>query len=373
MDVGIPKENKEFEKRVGLAPGGVHVLVRRGHRVYVEKNAGAAAGFSDEDYTRTGAEVVYTEEEVYQRADIVLKLAEPQPDEYELLKPGQVICGFLHLAVAPSQLVDVLLEKKITTLAYELVEDEEANLFVKSPMSLICGRMTCQVASRHLENAMGGKGILVSGVPGVPAAEVAIIGAGQVGKSAAFMFNGIGANVIVMDLDFDALQDIDQMFGSRVQTMVATKYNLQKVLKYADVVIGAVSAPGGGRAPIVITREMLSLMQDKALVIDVAIDQGGCFETSRPTSLGTPTFEEEGVIHYCVPNMTSNVARTASHMLTNVVTKIIRDFAEYGFEATVKKRVGLECGIVTYQGHLVNEAVAKSLKQEHRPLELPGT
>jgi alanine dehydrogenase len=369
MNVGIPKETREFENRVGLVPGGVHVLIRSGCRVFVEKDAGAAAGFSDEDYARAGAEVVYAEEEVYHRSDIVLKVGQPQPSEYELLAPGKIIGCFLHLAVAPSQLVQVLLEKKITTLAYELVEDEEGRKIILSPMSLICGRMTCQVASRHLENTMGGKGILVSGVPGVPAAEVVIIGAGQVGKSAARMFHGIGANVTVMDISFEALQDLDRMLDGRVQTMVATKYNLQRVLKYADVVVGAVSVPTGQRTPIVITREMLSLMQDKALLIDVAIDQGGCIETSRPTTLGTPTFVEEDVIHYCVPNMTSNVARTASHMITNAVTALVRDLAEDGFASTVENRKGVRSGVVTHQGHIVNEVVAKSLRREHKPIE----
>ncbi|MCK4546993.1 MAG: alanine dehydrogenase [Candidatus Eisenbacteria sp.] len=369
MDIGVPKEMREFENRVGLAPGGVHVLVRHNCRVYVEKDAGVAAGFSDEDYVRTGAEIVYTKEEVYHRADIVLKVTQPQPDEYELFRPGQIMSCFLHLAVAPNPLVEALLEKKITTLAYELAEDEEGHKFILRPMSLICGRMTCQVASRHLESSMGGRGILVSGVPGVPAAEVMIIGAGQVGKNAAFMFDGIGARVTVLDLNFEALQDLDEMLGGRVQTLVATKYNLQKILKYADVVIGAAADPGGKRAPAVVSREMLSLMQDKALIIDVAIDQGGCFETSRPTHPGSPTFVEEGVIHYCVPNMTSNVARTASHMLANAITRTVRSFAEDGFEATIKSQHGLRCGIVTHQGCLVNEEVAKSLKREHKPME----
>ena len=369
MDVGIPKETREFENRVGLAPGGVHALVRRGHRVFVEKDAGAAAGFSDEDYNRVGAEIVYADEEVYHRSDMVLKIAQPQPHEYELLSPEKIVGCFLHIAVAPSQLVDVLLEKRITTLAYELVVNAAGRKTISGPMSLICGRMTCQVASRHLENTMGGKGILVPGVPGVPAAEVLVIGAGQVGQSAAFMFHGIGANVTVLDVNFEALQEMDRMLGGRVQTMVATKFNLQRILRYADVVVGAASEPGGQRAPIVVTREMLSLMQDKALIIDVAVDQGGCIETSRPTTLGTPTFVEEGVIHYCVPNMTSNVARTASHVVTNAIARLICDIAEEGFVPTIKKRVGLDCGVVTHRGHLVNEAVAKSLKREHKPLE----
>lgn len=368
MDIGIPKETREFENRVGLAPGGVHVLAQSGCRVFVEKDAGAAAGFSDEDYKRVGAEIVYTTEEVYHRPDIVLKIAQPQPNEYDLLAPGKIIGCFLHLVVAPSQLVDVLLEKKITTLAYELVEDESGEESIKRPMSLICGRMTCQVASRHLENTMGGKGILLSGVPGVPAAEVLIIGAGQVGKSAAQMFQGVGANVVVMDTDFNALQQLEQLLGCCVQTMVATKYNLQRILKYADVIVGAVSLPGE-RTPVVITREMLSLMQDNALIIDVAIDQGGCVETSRPTNLGTPTFVEEGVIHYCVPNMTSNVARTASHLLTNALTGLAREFAEEGFVEAVRRRVGVQCGVVTHEGHLVNKAVAKALKREYSSLE----
>jgi alanine dehydrogenase len=369
MDVGIPKETREFENRVGLAPGGVHALVRRGHRVFVEKNAGAKAGFSDEDYNRVGAEIVYADEEVYHRSDLVLKIAQPQPHEYELLSPGKIMGCFLHLAVAPGQLIDVLLEKQITTLAYELVENAEGRKTISGPMSLICGRMTCQVASRHLENTMGGKGILLPGVPGVPAAEVVIIGAGQVGQSAALMFHGIGANVTVLDVNFESLQMMDRLLVGRVQTMVATKFNLTKILRYADVVVGAASEPGGQRAPVVVTREMLSLMQDKALIIDVAIDQGGCIETSRPTTLGTPTFIEEGVIHYCVPNMTSNVARTASHVVTNAISRLMCDIAEEGFAATVKKRVGLECGVVTHRGHLVSRAVARGLKREHKPLE----
>ncbi len=369
MDVGIPKETREFENRVGLAPGGVHALVRRGHRVFVEKDAGAASGFSDEDFSRVGAEIVYADEEVYHRADILLKIAQPQPHEYELLSPGKIIGCFLHLAVAPSQLVDVLLEKKITALAYELAEDANGRKMILGPMSLICGRMACQVASRHLENSMGGKGILIPGVPGVPAAEVLIIGEGEVGQSAASMFHGIGANVTVLDVSFEALQKMDRLLGGRVQTMVATKFNLQKILRYADVVVGAASEPGGQRAPIVVTREMLSLMQDKALIIDVAVDQGGCIETSRPTTLGTPTFIEEGVIHYCVPNMTSNVARTASHVVTNAIARLMCDIAEEGFAATIQKRVGFDCGVVTHQGYVVNEAVARSLKREHKPLE----
>jgi len=372
MDVGIPREIREFEHRVGLAPGGVHVLVRRGSRVFVETNAGAAAGFSDEDYKRVGAEIVYTTEEAYQRPDIILKVGRPQPKEYDLLGTGKILGCFLHLAVAPSSLVDVLLEKQITTLAYELLEDEHGHRTIAGPVSLICGRMCCQVASRHMENTMGGKGILLSGVPGVPAADVLIIGAGQVGRSAAEMFKGIGASVVVMDIDFEALQELEQYLGgSGLQTMVATKFNIQRVLKYADVVVCAVSVPGE-RSPIVITREMLSVMQHKALVIDVAIDQGGCVETSRPTTLGTPTFVEGSIIHYCVPNMSSNVARTASHLITNALTGMVRGFAEKGFVPTIKAHPGIRDGVVTHQGHLVNEAVAKSLKREHQGLEALG-
>jgi alanine dehydrogenase len=298
----------------------------------------------------------------------VVKVTQPQAAEYELLAPGKTLACFLHLAVAPAALVDTLLEKKISSVAYELIEDEAGRKTVLAPVSLVCGRLTCQIAARHLESVAGGRGLLLSGVPGVPAADVVIIGAGQVGRSAARIFHGIGANVVVMDINYDVLREVEDLLGPGVQTMVATKYNIQKVIRIADVVVGAVSVPGE-KTPLVITRDMLSGMREKSLIIDVSIDQGGCVETSRPTTLGCPTFVGDGVIHYCVPNMSSNVARTASHLLTNAFIRMVLECAQKGVSPALTTHPGLRSGLVTHRGHLVHAAVARSLKREPRSLE----
>ncbi|MFN3928625.1 MAG: alanine dehydrogenase [Thermoflexus sp.] len=363
MHIGIPKERRPEEYRVSLTPAGVEMLIRAGHTVWVESGAGLGAGFTDEDYRRVGAQIVYSGPEVYGRADLVVKVARPTQEEFEWLREGQTLMGFLHLAAARRDKIDLLLQRRITAIAYETVQADDGSLPILAPISTIAGRMAAHVAATLLQNDRGGKGILLGGAPGVPPAEVVILGAGVVGSNAARAFVGMGASVYVLDKDIRRLQRLEELCGARVVTMISHPYNLRKVVRFADVLIGAVLVPGA-RAPILVTREMVQTMKPRALIMDISIDQGGCVETSRPTTHRDPTFVEEGVIHYAVPNMTGVLGRTATHALTNALWPFLEEIAQVGLEEALARNPALARGVNTRDGRIVHPELARVLAME---------
>ncbi len=354
MNICIPKERRPFEYRVGMSPHGVHVLTSHGHTVYVEHEAGLGAGFSDEDYENAGARIVYSPHEAFGRADLLVKVARPMLEELHWMRPGSVLVGLLHLASAKQDKVAYMLENDITSVALEQIEEDDGERPVLKPMSRIGGLMSVQVAARLLQNNHGGKGIILGGLPGVPPAEVVIIGAGVVGSCAVRGFVGLGAHVTVLDISQSALEKIFRDYPT-VATLPATKYNIARSVAYADVVVGAVLRPGE-RAPIVVTREMVRAMKPRAIIIDVSIDQGGCVETSRPTTHDHPTYIEEGVIHYAVPNMPGVVARTATHALVTAAMPYILSIADHGIARAMVEKPALAHAVNTYKGELRNLA-----------------
>ncbi|MBI3162394.1 MAG: alanine dehydrogenase [Chloroflexi bacterium] len=353
MNIGIPKESRPFEYRVGLSPAGVEILSQNGHQVYVEHEAGVTAGFSDEDYEKAGARLVYSTEEAFGRADLLLKVARPVQGELEWLRPGAILAGFLHLASTQQDKIDILLEKKITSVAYEQIQASDGSLPVLRPFSQIGGAMAAQIAARLLQNNWGGKGILMGGVPGVPPAEIVILGAGVVGTYATQMCLGMGAHVTVIDHNLSTLQKLWDRFPSIV-TKMSTKRNIERSVMYADVVIGAVLTPGQ-RTPILVTREMVRSMKPRSVIMDISIDEGGCVETSRPTTHEHPIYIEEGILHYCVPNMPGAVGRTATHAFANSAMPYITEMASLGTELILSNPF-LEPAVNTYDGRLLNLA-----------------
>jgi len=359
MDFGIPKQKRPFDYRVGMTPMGVEVLTRQGHRVYVEHDAGQGSGFEDERYRQAGAQIVYSPEEVYGRGELILTVSRPTEQEFDLLQQGHILCGFLHLAVAHPARLETLLQRKVTAVAYETIQTADGRLPVLAAASQIAGRMIAPIASQLLQNNEGGHGILLGGVPGVPPAKVVILGAGIVGVNAARMFNALGADVTLLDSDLSKLQLLEER-GCRARTMVAYDFNVAKIIRRADVVVGCVLIPGA-RAPIVVTREMVRTMKSRSVIMDVSIDQGGCVETSRPTTYQSPTYIEEGVIHYCVPNMTGVVARTTTHAINNAFWPFIREIAEKGLSEAIEADSALRLGINTHNGEIVHPVLRESV------------
>lgn len=360
MDIGIPKQRRPFDYRVGLTPMGVEILTQHGHRVYVERDAGQGSGFSDEQYRRAGAQIVYSLEEVYGRADMILSVSRPLLSEFELLREGQILCGFLHLAVAHPRKLEILLERKVTAIAYETIQDADGHLPVLTVVSQIAGRMVASVAAQLLQNHEGGHGILIGGVPGVPAANVVILGAGIVGTNAAKVFEAMGANLYILDTDLRKLQMLEER-GFKAHTIVAHDFNVAKAVKRADVLVGAVLIPGA-RSPHVVTREMVRTMKPRSVILDVSIDQGGCVETSRPTTYQSPTYIEEGVIHYCVPNMTGVVARTTTHAFNNAAWPYILKIARKGLQGALAEDAALRNGLNIHDGVITHPALRESVE-----------
>jgi alanine dehydrogenase len=356
MDIGVPRERRTMEQRVGLTPAGVELLTQAGHTCYVEREAGLGAGFSDYDYERAGARIVYTSDEVFGRADLLLKVTRPTDEEVEWVPPGQMMAGFLHLASARRVKVTLLLEKKVTAIAYETIQRDDGSLPVLKPMSQVGGRMIAQVGATLLQNNHGGKGILVGGVPGVPPAEVVILGAGTAGTEAARAFVGLGASVYVLDKDLARLQATDRFFGGRVITMVSHPFNIAKVVRFADILVGAVLVPGE-LTPLLVTREMVRSMRPRSVIMDISIDQGGCVETSRPTTHVSPTYVEEGIVHYCVPNMAGVVARTATHAFNNAAWPHIQHIVRMGLDGALEQDPALARGVATRDGRILNPAL----------------
>ncbi len=361
MHIGVPRERHVDEHRVGLTPAGVELLTGGGHVCSIESDAGRGAGFSNVDYERAGGRIVYSCEEAHGRADLVFRVGPLTEDEAAWLRPGSIVAGFLHLAARRRALVETLLKNEITAIAYETIQ-HDGMLPVLTPMSQVAGRMIPQVAATLLQNDHGGKGILLGGVPGVPPAEVVIIGAGTVGAEAARAFLGIGATVYLLDRDLARLQQIDHTCGGgrRPVMMVSHPFNIRKTVKFADVLVGAILVPGA-RTPVVVTREMVKAMKPRSVILDAAIDQGGCVETSRPTTHRDPTFVEDGMIHYCVPNMTSVVARTATHAFNNAMWPFMWEVARKGLAEALARLPALKRGVATHRGHVVNAALAAHL------------
>jgi alanine dehydrogenase len=357
MNIGIPKERRDLEQRVGLTPYGVDLLTRAGHICYVETEAGLAAGFTDYHYERVGGHIVYSGEEVYGRSDLVLKAVRPTDEELDWFREGQIIAGFLHLAAARHYKVEALLEKRITAIAYETIEDDDGTLPVLRTMSEVAGRMAPQLAATFLQSSYDGRGVLLSGVPGIPPASVAILGAGVLGTNATRTFLGLGARVYVLDRNQETLREIDELFNGCATTMVSYPFNIARVARFAEVLVGSILVPGA-RAPVIVTRDMVRSMKSGSVILDFSIDQGGCVETSRPTTLRDPVYTEEDVVHFCVPNVPGAVPRTATHAFNNAIWPYIRRIADVGLEEAVEEEPGLASGIVTRQGEIVNESLA---------------
>jgi alanine dehydrogenase len=362
MEFGIPKEVREAESRVGLAPAGVLGLTQAGHTVYVQQGAGMAAGFSDEDYRQAGANIVFSAAEAYGRADVVVKVARPTAGEHTLFRPGQIVFAFFHLQVSSPDLLAALREREITAVANEMIRDQSGQLPVLLPMSMVAGRLAPIIAGQLLMNIHGGRGTLLSGIPGVPRGSVAIVGAGTLGLHAARSFAGLGAQVLVLDRDVRQLQHVDDLLAGRVTTMLANKYTLRQVTEFVDVLVGCIQRPGQ-RAPKIITRNMVKRMRPGSVIIDFSIDDGGCVETSRPTTLRDPVFVVDHVVHYCVPNVPASVARTTSYGLTNALLPYLHMLVEQGIVGMLENEPGFAYGINLYQGKLADRNLAAALGQ----------
>lgn len=367
MKIGLPKEIKDNEYRVGLTPAGVQALSDAGHKLFVEKSAGEGSGFEDSAYTNAGAKILDTADDVWGEGDMVVKVKEPIEPEYPRMREDQLLFTYLHLA-PEFELTKQMMERKVTGVAYETITDKRGTLPLLTPMSEVAGRMSVQVGATYLEKMNGGKGVLLGGVPGVPAADVVIIGGGVVGTEAAKMAIGLGAHVTMIDINLERLRELDDIFLSKIQTLASSRYAIEEAISHADLVIGAVLIPGAA-APKLLTREMLKLIPNGSVLVDVAVDQGGCFETTRATTHSNPTYYEEGVLHYCVANMPGAVPRTSTFALTNATLPYALNLANKGFEQAIKDDKGLAEGVNTYAGKLTYEAVAASQDLEYTPLD----
>ncbi len=367
MRIGTVREIKDSENRVGLVPGGVDTLVTAGHEVLVESGAGSGSLISDEEFAAAGARIVETREEVFGTCDLLIKVKEVQPEEVELLRDGQILYTYLHLAPLP-ELTEGLLSRGVTAVAYETITAPDGTLPLLTPMSEVAGRMAIQEGAHHLHRSCGGSGILLAGVPGVPRGRAVIVGGGVVGLNAAKLAVGIGAEVTILEKSAARMRYLDDIFGSRVTTLKSSAVTLASSLADADLVVGAVLVPGAA-APRIITREMVAGMSEGTVIVDVAVDQGGCCETTRPTTHSKPTYVVDGVVHYCVANMPGAMPRTSTYALTNVTLEYALTIANYGFEEAVRRDSCLRPGVNTYAGRLTCRPVAQSQGRDYQPLE----
>ena len=368
MRVGVLKEIKAYENRVAMTPAGVSAMVKAGHQVFVEKDAGRGSGFEDSEFVAAGATILSTNTEVWATADMIMKVKEPLPPEYELFREGQIIFTYLHLAPEP-ELTRKLVEKKVVAIAYETVQLADRSLPLLTPMSEVAGRMSVQIGAHFLEKAHGGRGVLLGGVPGVAPADVVIIGGGVVGTNAAKMAVGLGASVTMIDISAERLRYLDDIFQGRLQTRVSNEYVIAAAVAKADLVIGAVLIPGA-RAPKLVTTDMVQNMRQGAVIVDVAIDQGGSIETiDRVTTHMDPVYEKFGVIHYSVANMPGAVPRTSTYALTNVTLPYALQLANKGWERALRENVALAKGANVVGGHVVYGAVAEAHGLEYTALE----
>ena len=363
MKIGVPTEIKDNEYRVGLVPSGVRVLTHDGHEVFVQKGAGLGSGFSDEEYVASGGQILPDADAVWSTAEMIVKVKEPIAPEYPRMREEQILFTYLHLAPLP-ELTDELVTKKVKAIAYETVTGRGGSLPLLSPMSEVAGRMSVQVGAYYLQKPNGGRGVLLGGVPGVPPADVVIIGGGIVGINAAKMAIGLGARTTILDTNVDRLRYLDDIFGGRVITWASNKAHIEEACTRADVLVGAVLIPGAS-APKLVTREMIGTMQQGSVLVDVAVDQGGCFETTKATTHSNPTFVIDGVIHYCVANMPGAVPRTSTIALTNATLPFARQLGWKGFEGAVAADAGLAEGVNVYRGKITCKAVAESQSKEY--------
>jgi alanine dehydrogenase len=366
MIVGCPKEIKTREYRVGLVPGGVAALTGRGHTVLIEKGAGVGSGIPDAAYEAAGAKIVEKAADVWAKADMIVKVKEPVASEYGLMKEGQTIYTYFHLA-ADKPLSKALLDRKITAVAYETIQTDDGQLPLLKPMSEVAGRMAVQVGAVQLEKEHGGKGILLSGVPGVRRGKVVILGGGVVGTNSAKLASGMGAETVVLDVNLSRLAYLDDVFGSRITPVYSDPAQIQKYVREADLVIGGVLIPGA-KAPRLVSEKLISEMSEGSVVVDVAVDQGGCIETCHPTTHDNPTYTVHGVVHYCVANMPGAVAQTSTFALTNATIRWGITLAEQGLEAIKRDKV-LALGVNTFNGHCTYKAVAEAHEFEYMPLD----
>src|SRR6201991_143433 len=362
MIIGVPKEIKDHETRVGITPAGVKSLAEAGHKVLVETHAGELSAFTDDDYQAAGAEIVGSAHNVWGNADMVVKVKEPVEKEYGFFREGLTLFTYLHLAPLP-ELTDQLLQKKVTGIAYETVRDRIGALPLLTPMSEVAGRMSVQVGAAYLEKEHGGRGVLLGGVPGVPPGNVCIIGGGIVGTNAAKIALGMGAKVTLIDLNLNRLRELDDIFNGRVFTLASNSYNIEHAVREADLVIGGVLIPGAA-APKIVTKAMVAKMKKGAVIVDVAIDQGGCIETAHPTTHSNPSYEVNGVVHYCVTNMPAAVPNTSTLALTNATFPYVMKLAKVGAQAAIQEDNGIAEGVNTFNGILTYAAVAAAQKRE---------
>jgi alanine dehydrogenase len=367
MKVGVPTEIKTDEYRVSLTPAGVRELVEHGHEVLIQSDAGMGSTIPDEEYTAQGARILPDASSVFEESEMILGVKEPQPEEVEMLRPDHLLFTYLHLAPAP-ELTKGLVESGATCVAYETVVDENGHLPLLAPMSEVAGKIATQCGAFFLERPLGGRGVLLGGVPGVAAATVMIIGGGVVGQNAAFIAIGMEADVFVFDRNIDRLRELDVAFGGRASTVYSSTLAVEEMLPRADLVIGAVLVHGA-RAPYVVRRSQLGLMKKRAVLVDVSIDQGGCFETSRPTTHSDPVYEVDGVTHYCVANMPGAVPVTSTFALTNATLPYVLALADCGLEAAIEKLPGLQPGVNVAGGKVTHEAVAEGTGLPYTPVE----
>jgi alanine dehydrogenase len=359
MIVGIPKEVRDMETRVALTPAGVNSLVQNGHTAFVQSGAGEGSGYSDEAYRQVGANIVYSAAEAYGRADLVVKVARPAAQEHRLFRPNQAVMAFYSLGSASADLTDALLQHAITAISLELIEERDGSRPVLLPASEIAGRLAPFIAGSLMMSATG-RGVLLSGLPGIPPASVVILGAGTLGINAARAFLGVGAEVIVLDRDVSRLRHLEQAVGERITTMFSSKYNIDFAVGFADVILGAVSVPGA-RPPVLLRRDHIRRMRPGSVLIDMAVDEGGCAETTRPTTLRHPTYVVDDVIHYCVPNVTAAVARTTSRAISNALIPYLLAFGEAEISADSPQTAPLRHGVLTHNGHLIHPGIAAAL------------
>lgn len=359
MIIGVPKEIKNNENRVGLTPGGVQMLVNRGHKLLVETKAGQGIGATDEAYAKAGATIIDSAKEVWEKADMIIKVKEPIQAEYGLMKPNLILYTYLHLAAEP-ELTKQLMERKVSAVAYETIQLDDGTLPLLTPMSEVAGRMATQIGARYLQKNEGGKGILLSGVPGVRRGKVAVIGGGVAGTNAAIIAMGMGAQVTILDINMNRLQYLDDIFKNSINTLYSNPVNIERAVKEADLVIGTVLI-AGAKAPKLVTREMVRQMEPNSVVVDVSIDQGGCIETIKPTSHSDPIFRDENVIHYGVTNMPGAVAQTSTYALTNRTMKYALLLADNGFQKAISMDKALYKGVNVFNGKVAYKQVAEDL------------
>jgi len=367
MIIGVPTEIKTREYRVGMIPAGVRILTARGHTVLLQSGAGVGSGLTDEEFKRAGAQIVATAEEVWSRAEMIVKVKEPLPPEYPLMREGQIVYTYLHLAAA-QELGHEMLRRKVDGVAYETIETDGGLLPLLHPMSAVAGRMSVQVGASVLEKERGGKGILLGGVPGVRRGRVAILGGGVVGQNAAQMAVGLGAHVTVLEINPSVMTYLDDIYEGRIHTLYSDPHTVEETVRSADLVIGAVLVTGA-RAPRLVTERMVAEMEPGSVIVDVAVDQGGCVETCRPTTHDNPTYVVHGVVHYAVANMPGAVPRTSTFALCNATIGYARQLADHGLLKAARDDHALAMGINTFRGHCPHQAVAEALGVEHAPLE----